>query len=60
MSYTFTHSTEDGDEVKLVTHHVCWRDVADNFYYYLLGCGFVLSRQDLSDHFNEEGFGDAK
>lgn len=28
-----------------------WREVADTFYEFLLGCGFQLTRDHLSDHF---------
>lgn len=40
-------------QVSVEIDTVTWGEVADEFYHFLLGCGFVLKRQDLSDHFYE-------
>jgi hypothetical protein len=30
-----------------------WPALADAFHHFLLGCGFLVTRQQLSDHFDE-------
>ena len=40
----------------LMDNHASWRDVADLFFDYLVGSGFILSRSDLSDHYNEDTY----
>lgn len=51
--HTFKHEGV-GHRVEVGIDADSWPDVADEFYSYLLGCGFVLNRQDLSDHFGED------
>lgn len=50
------HKNMDGTEAgstKTELEDVTWTAISDQFYHFLLGCGFVLTRSDLSDHFWE-------
>ena len=38
----------------LADNHASWHDVADLFFDYLVGSGFILSRSDLADHYTED------
>ena len=54
--YTFQKHSEETSKVEHALEAVSWREIADEFYLFLLGCGFVLKREDLSKHF--EGWED--
>lgn len=46
----------EGDSVEFGFSTVSWPTVADHFFDFLLGCGYGLDRQDLSDHFDQTVF----
>ena len=45
-----------GDRTESSFSTVSWSIVADRFFDFLRGCGFELTRQDLSDHFDQSVF----
>lgn len=56
FKFTARHIDLNGNERSQTTcefEEPAWGEVADQFYQFLLGCGFILSRQDLSNHFFE-------
>lgn len=53
--YTF-ESLNRGDRVEMSTSTETWADLADKFYDFLRGCGFILTRQSLADYFDESVF----
>lgn len=56
METNFTMTAKDEDNTTTITvDTVVWTEVADRFYNFLRGAGFELDRQQLSDHFNEDG-----
>jgi hypothetical protein len=57
MRYQFKH-TDEATQVTLETDAISWPDLAESIYQFLLGCGFSLTRHDLSEYFCEPGLGD--
>lgn len=51
MQINFTGKHDDDAGISNWGEHDSWRDIADMFYDFLLGCGFSLTRDHLSDHF---------
>lgn len=39
--------------VEIMSGDASWPDLAESFYFFLLASGFSLTRQDLSDQFQE-------
>lgn len=54
--YSFISDNEDGDYLCSRSQAASWPDLADRFYDFLLGCGFQLSKQDLSDVYDQSCF----
>lgn len=54
--FEFSNLSESGGNIQRVSAHCTWPDLADAFYDFLLGCGFSLDKQDLSDHFDQSVF----
>ena len=48
--YKFKQISDDGT-VTVTSDAVAWTALADRFLDFLLASGFILTRQDLSDHF---------
>lgn len=44
---------DSGDNIEFGTSTHTWTDLANKFYEFLLGCGFSLDRQKLSDHYDQ-------
>lgn len=50
--YTFKQ-LNNGEKVVMTSAAVTWSDLADKFYDFLLGCGFILSKGDLALYFTK-------
>lgn len=44
---------DDGDNIEFGVSVESWPELADKFYDFLVGCGFSITRQALSDHFDQ-------
>ena len=54
MDYTFSVSGEDeGTYINMSGEHDTWMEQADNFFLFLTAQSFILSEQDLANHFQE-------
>ena len=59
MTSRYTFTAEDLNGFSATTSEiecVSWPEISETFYHFLLGAGFVLERQDLSDLFDERQF----
>lgn len=55
MSYTFTYSDDDDNDTTVMltknSEDAVWPDLADMFFQYLQGVGYVLTREDLGQYY---------
>ncbi len=52
-SFRFINIQHDGDKVVVTTGAMSWPEISDRFLHFLRACGFELTQQDLSDHYDQ-------